>query len=123
MKEVWINLDNNVYTINFVYQDNGIEIYPDMVKVRISYNGYVLEGFSTQKYIEISGIKHIDVGDKFNVTVDTNDTGVLFKCNDTSVAEIDSRTGKITAKKAGMVLITVTSDSGLEDSCLIEIDE
>ena len=113
---------NSIVTVVEPY-NTGDKKNPIWLKVRISYNGYVLEGFSTQKYIEISGIKHIDVGDKFNVTVDTNDTGVLFKCNDTSVAEIDSRTGKITAKKAGMVLITVTSDSGLEDSCLIEIDE
>ena len=113
---------NSIVTVVEPY-NTGDKKNPIWLKVRISYNGYVLEGFSTQKYIEISGIKHIDVGDKFNVTVDTNDTGVLFKCNDTSVAEIDSRTGKITAKKAGMVLITVTSDSGLEDSCLIKIDE
>ncbi|MBQ2815483.1 MAG: hypothetical protein IJE65_02290 [Clostridia bacterium] len=113
---------NSIVTVVEPY-NTGDKKNPIWLKVRISYNGYVLEGFSTQKYIEISGIKHIDVGDKFNVTVDTNDTGVLFKCNDTSVAEIDSRTGKITAKKAGMVLITVTSDLGLEDSCLIKIDE
>ena len=113
---------NSIVTVVEPY-NTGDKKNPIWLKVRISYNGYVLEGFSTQKYIEISGIKHIDVGDKFNVTVDTNDTGVLFKCNDTSVAEIDSKTGEIRAKKSGMVLITVTSDSGLEDSCLIEIDE
>ena len=112
---------NSIVTVVEPY-NTGDKKNPIWLKVRISYNGYVLEGFSTQKYIEISGIKHIDVGDKFNVTVDTNDTGVLFKCNDTSVAEIDSKTGEIRAKKSGMVLITVTSDSGLEDSCLIKID-
>ena len=113
---------NSIVTVVEPY-NTGDKKNPIWLKVRISYNGYVLEGFSTQKYIEISGIKRINVGDRFTVAVDTNDTGLLFKCNDTSVAEIDSRTGKITAKKAGMVLITVTSDSGLEDSCLIEIDE
>ena len=35
MKDVWINLNNNVYTINFVYEDNGVLVYPDMVKVRV----------------------------------------------------------------------------------------
>lgn len=35
MKDVWINLVNNVYTINYVFEDDGIIVYPDMVKVRI----------------------------------------------------------------------------------------
>ena len=35
MKDVWINLNNNVYTINYVYEDNGVLVYPDMVKVRV----------------------------------------------------------------------------------------
>ncbi len=35
MEDVWINLANNVYTINYVYSDNGVLVYPDMVKVRI----------------------------------------------------------------------------------------
>ena len=113
---------NSIVTVVEPY-NTGDKKNPIWLKVRISYNGYVLEGFSTQKYIEISGIKRINVGDRFTVAVDTNDTGLLFKCNDTSVAEIDSKTGEIRAKKSGMVLITVTSDSGLEDSCLIEIDE
>ena len=39
------------------------------------------------------------------------------------IKKLSSKKAKITAKKAGMVLITVTSDSGLEDSCLIKIDE
>ena len=113
---------NSIVTVVEPY-NTGDKKNPIWLKVRISYNGYGLEGFSSQKYIEISGIKRINVGDRFTVTVDTNDTGLLWKCNDTSVAEIGSKTGEIRAKKSGMVLITVTSDSGLEDSCLIEIDE
>ncbi len=113
---------NSIVTVVEPY-NTGDKKNPIWLKVRISYNGYGLEGFSSQKYIEISGIKRINVGDRFTVAVDTNDTGLLWKCNDTLVAEIDSKTGEIRAKKSGMVLITVTSDSGLEDSCLIEIDE
>ncbi|MBO7344919.1 MAG: germination protein YpeB [Clostridia bacterium] len=35
MKPVWINLSNNVYTINFAYEQNGIIVYSDLVKVRV----------------------------------------------------------------------------------------
>lgn len=35
MKPVWINLSNNVYTINFAFEQDGIIIYSDLVKVRV----------------------------------------------------------------------------------------
>ena len=35
MKPVWINLSNNVYTINLAYEQNGIIVYSDLVKVRV----------------------------------------------------------------------------------------
>lgn len=35
MKEVWFNLSNNVYTINFAGEQNGVILYPDLVKVRV----------------------------------------------------------------------------------------
>ncbi len=35
MSPVWINLSNNVYTINFAYEQNGVVCYPDLVKVRV----------------------------------------------------------------------------------------
>ncbi len=35
MKAVWINLANNVYTINFAYEDNGIVVYSDLIKIRV----------------------------------------------------------------------------------------
>lgn len=112
---------NSIVTVIEPY-NTGDKKNPIWLKVRISYKGNVLEGYSSQQFIDIPGIKHIFVGDKFRVTADTNDTGLRWECNDTNVASINSKTGEITAKKSGMVLITVTSDSGLEDSCLIKID-
>ncbi len=35
MQAVWVNLSNNVYTINFAYAKDGVVIYPDMAKVRV----------------------------------------------------------------------------------------
>jgi len=49
MREVWINKDQNVYTVNFAYEQNGIIVYPDLVKVRVcatSGNVYGLEATS-----------------------------------------------------------------------------
>ena len=35
MQPVWVNLSNNVYTINFAYTVNDVIVYSDLVKVRV----------------------------------------------------------------------------------------
>ena len=35
MQEVWMNISNNVYTFNFAKTQNGVVLYPDLVKVRV----------------------------------------------------------------------------------------
>jgi len=95
---------------------------PIWVHIRISYGGRTLEGYSSQRYVAIDGIRHLSAGDTFTVTANTNDTGLQWTCSDSTVATIDAQTGTLTAIRKGLVLIRVTSDSGLEDSCLIMID-
>lgn len=94
---------------------------PIWAQIRINYQNRTLEGFSSQRYIRIPDIRHIGVGESFVITVDTNDTGLRWQCSDPSVAAIGAD-GTLTGIQSGLVLITVTSDSGLEDSCLIMID-
>ena len=50
MQEVWINLANNVYTINFVGSQNGTIIYPDMIKVRVCAETGKVIGFEATEY-------------------------------------------------------------------------
>lgn len=50
MQEVWINLTNNVYTINFAGNLNGIVIYPDMIKVRVCAETGKVIGFEASEY-------------------------------------------------------------------------
>ena len=35
MTPVWINLANNVYTVNYAYKAEGIIFYPDLIKIRV----------------------------------------------------------------------------------------
>lgn len=94
---------------------------PIWLKIRINYQDQVLEGYSSQRYIRIHGIRYLSAGESFQITADTNDTGLRWYCSDTSVASIDDN-GTLTGIQPGLVLVTVISDSGLEDSCLIMID-
>lgn len=50
MKPVWINLANNVYTINFAFEQNGIIIYSDMVKVRVCAETQQVIGLEARSY-------------------------------------------------------------------------
>ncbi len=50
MKPVWINLANNVYTINFAGTENGIIIYPDLVKVRVCAQTKMVIGLEAKSY-------------------------------------------------------------------------
>ena len=50
MKPVWINLSNNVYTINFAPEISGAIIYPDLVKVRVCAETGMIIGLEATGY-------------------------------------------------------------------------
>ena len=102
--------------------NTGDEENPVWVKIQIKYNDLTLEGYSSQSWIDLPGIRHISVGNTFDIEADTNETSLLWSCNDTSVVQVDSATGVVTAIKPGLVVITVKSESGLSDSCLVMVD-
>ena len=50
MKPVWINLSNNVYTVNFAPEINGAIIYPDLIKVRVCAETGMIIGLEATGY-------------------------------------------------------------------------
>jgi germination protein YpeB len=50
MKPVWINLANNVYTINFAGEQNGVIIYGDLIKVRVCAETNMVIGIEAKSY-------------------------------------------------------------------------
>ena len=101
--------------------NTGDEENPVWLRIQIKYNDLTLTGYSSQMWIDLPGIRYVSVGDRFTVTADTNESELYWSCNDTSVATVDSVTGELTAHRPGVVMVTVTSESGLSDSCLIAI--
>ena len=51
MKAVWINLSNNLYTINFAYTQNNVIIYSDLVKVRVCAETGSVIGLEATSYL------------------------------------------------------------------------
>ncbi len=50
MKPVWINLSNNVYTINFAGDNNGVIVYGDLIKVRVCAETNTVIGIEAKSY-------------------------------------------------------------------------
>ena len=50
MQEVWMNISNNVYTFNFAKTQNGVVLYPDLVKVRVCAETGKVIGIEAKSY-------------------------------------------------------------------------
>ena len=50
MKPVWINLANNLYTINFAYEQKGVIVYSDLIKVRVCAETEMVIGYEATSY-------------------------------------------------------------------------
>ena len=46
----YCEVTNNIATVNFVYNDNGVFCYPDMVKLRVNLENCAVEGFEGLQY-------------------------------------------------------------------------
>ena len=95
---------------------------PVWAEIQVSYHNRTVVGYSSQRYITIAGIRHLQPGQQFTVEVDNYTSELTWSSSDDSVASIDPVSGTITAHRSGLVLITVRSQAGLEDSCLIMVD-
>ena len=50
VKPVWINLANNVYTINFAFVKDGVIVYSDLIKVRVCAETQTVIGIESTSY-------------------------------------------------------------------------
>ncbi|MBO5713804.1 MAG: germination protein YpeB [Clostridia bacterium] len=50
MMPVWVNLSNNVYTVNLAYSIQGVPVYSDLVKVRVCADSGKILGMEAMTY-------------------------------------------------------------------------
>jgi len=93
---------------------------PIWLEIAVKYPNKTVTGYSSQRFIRTDAVRRLNVGDRFTITTETDQAALSWISSDTSVVTVDS-TGTLTAHRAGMVLVTVKSASGLEDSCLIMV--
>ena len=82
MKPVWVNLSNNVYTINFASVKDDVIIYSDLIKVRVCAETAMVIGFEATTYytnhhersLSISAISLSQAKNKVskNIEIDTS---------------------------------------------------
>lgn len=51
MKETYFIKQGNVVTVNYAYNDNGIIVYPDLIKVKIALDNGEILGIETTGYL------------------------------------------------------------------------
>ena len=51
MKETYFIKQGNIVTINYAYNDNGIIVYPDLIKVRVALDNGEIMGIETKGYL------------------------------------------------------------------------
>lgn len=51
MKETYFMKEGNIVTVNYAYNDNGIIVYPDLIKVRIALDNGEILGIETTGYL------------------------------------------------------------------------
>ena len=51
MKETYFIKQGNIVTINYAYNDNGIVVYPDLIKVRVALDNGEIMGIETDGYL------------------------------------------------------------------------
>ena len=119
MKAVWINLSNNVYTINFASEQEGIIVYSDLIKIRVCAETNMVIGCEasayytnhTQRVIGKVGLSKADARTKLSSDINVESTRLCIvpigtkaeklcyefsgECNgSTYYVYIDAQTGK-----------------------------
>lgn len=51
MKETYHQIDNNTITVNYAYQQEGVVVYPDLIKVKMSLENGEILGVETNGYL------------------------------------------------------------------------
>ena len=81
-----------------------------------------MEGFASQRYIRLEEATALKPGQQLQLGVEGDDPTLRWESSDPSVAKVDPQTGLVTGMKTGLVLITVTNETGVQDSCLIRVN-
>ena len=113
--------NGGVVTVVMPYNTDSTN-HPIWVKVRFDYEGKIMEGFASQRYIRLEEATALKPGQQLQLGVEGDDPTLRWESSDPSVAKVDPQTGLVTGMKTGLVLITVTNETGVQDSCLIRVN-
>lgn len=82
---------------------------------------FLLEGIALNK-----SVTQIDIGESETLSISfspentTDSKAITWTSSDDSIASVDNN-GKVTAHQKGSVIITATSNNGLESTCLVDV--
>lgn len=128
MKETYFIKQGNVVTINYAYNDNGIVVYPDLIKVRIALDNGEILGIETSGYLNSHkdrvykkpAISLEDAKEKLNEKLD-------IKAENMAIIPTEWKTELFCYEFKGSVegkdfLVYINAETGKEEDILVILD-
>lgn len=128
MKETYFIKQGNVITVNYAYNDNGIIVYPDLIKVRIALDNGEILGIETTGYLN----SHIDRAYKEPViSIDEAraklNPEIKIKSENMAIIPTEWKTEILCYEFKGSVedkefLVYINTETGKEEDILVILD-
>lgn len=128
MKETYFIKQENVVTVNYAYNDNGVIVYPDLIKVRIALDNGEILGIETTGYLNA----HTEREEKtptISIEEARNNLNDRLEINSEGIAIIPTEwkteilcyefKGKVEDKE---FLVYINVDTGKEEDILVILD-
>ena len=128
MKETYFTKLGNVVTINYAYENNGIVVYPDLIKVKVALDNGEILGIETEGYLnshtsrKFNNVKITidEAREKLNTDLELLDEGM-------AVIPTEWKTELLCYEFKGKIenrefLVYINAETGEEEDILVILD-
>ena len=128
MKETYFIKQGNVVTVNYAYNDNGIIVYPDLIKVRLALDNGEILGIETTGYLNSH---HSRAYKQPNVTIEqarsSLNSNIELKSENMAIIPTEWKTEIFCYEFKGSVegkdfLVYINCETGEEEDILVILD-
>ena len=128
MKETYFIKQGNIVTVNYAYNDNGIIVYPDLIKVRIALDNGEILGIETSGYLNSHYEREFSIP-KITIDEARNTLNEKLEIMSEGIAVIPTKwkTEIVCYEFKGRVkdkefLVYINCDTGKEEDILVILD-
>ena len=128
MKETYFLKESNIMTINYAYEEDGILIYPDLIKVKVAMDNGEILGMEALGYLNAHTVRDLS---KNVITIEEAraklSNKVEIENERMAVIPLDNKTEKYCYEFKGKVenkqfLVYINAENGNEEEILILLE-